>query len=54
MIKLTCSTFMPSNELNFLNKFFHIKMPKDSSVKYYEDNKDYKKKLVKDIKVSLK
>ena len=29
-------------------------MPKSSSAKYYQNNKDYKKKLIKDIKVPLK
>ena len=44
---------MSSN--NFLCFFTYIKMSKDSSVKYYQNNKkDYKKKIVKDIKVFLK
>ena len=38
------------------NKFLitHIKMSKDSSAKYYQDKKGYKKRLMKDIKVFLK
>ena len=53
---------LPSSPVN--NKslcFFHknvfafSKISKDLSAKYYQDNKkDYKKKLVKDIKVFLK
>ena len=40
MIKLTCSIFMSSNNF-FYNFFFtHIKMSKDSSVKFYQNNKE--------------
>ena len=61
MMKLTCSILMPSN--NFFYNFFYIyiffftyiKIPKDSSAKYYRNNKiRLQKKLVKDIKVVLK
>ena len=39
MIKLICSIFMFSN--NFLTIFFaYIKMSKDSSAKYYQNNKE--------------
>ena len=35
--------------------FTYIKMSKDSSAKYYRDNKErLKKRLVKDIKIFLK
>ena len=50
MRKLTCSIFMFSNI--FLTC---IKMSKDSSAKYYQNNKERRqKKFVKDIKVFLK
>ena len=40
MIKLTCSIFMSSNNF-FYNFFFtHIKTSKDSSVKFYQNNKE--------------
>ena len=29
-------------------------MPKNLSTKYYQENKDCKKKLLKDVKISLK
>ena len=39
----------------FYNFFFiYIKMSKSLWAKYYQENKDYKKKLVKDIKIFLK
>ena len=39
----------------FYNFFFiYIKMSKTLWAKYYQENKDYKKKLVKDIKIFLK
>ena len=34
--------------------FIYIKMSKTLWAKYYQENKDYKKKLVKDIKIFLK
>ena len=50
MRKLTCSIFMSSNIF-----FTRIKMSKDSSAKYYQNNKERRqKKFVKDIKVFLK
>ena len=54
IIKLTCSIFISS--YNFYIFFFtYIKMYKDSSAKYYQNNKEkLRKKLAKDIKVFLK
>ena len=54
MIKLTCSTFISSN--NFYIYFFsYKKMSKDLSGNYYRNNKEkLPKKLVKDIDVFLK
>ena len=61
MIKLTFSIFISSNKSIFLLislfKFFfvYIKISKDSSTRYYPDNKErLQEKLVKDIKVFLK
>ena len=62
MIKLTCSIFIPSNKSIFFNYFFFInffsnikKIFKDSSAKYYEDNKErLQKKPVTAVKVFLK
>ena len=53
MIKLTCSIFMSSNNY-FIIFFTDIKMSKDSSAKYYQNDKEsLQKDLVKDIKVFL-
>ena len=53
MIKLTCSIFMSSNNY-FIIFFTSIKMSKDSSAKYYQNDKEsLQKDLVKDIKVFL-
>ena len=53
MIKLTCSIFMSSNNY-FIIFFTYIKMSKDSSAKYYQNDKEsLPKDLVKDIKVFL-
>ena len=53
MIKLTCSIFMSSNNY-FIIFFTYIKMSKDSSAKYYQNDKEsLQKDLVKDIKVFL-
>ena len=61
MINLIFSIFKSLNKLNFYINFFiyfltYMKMSKDSSAKYYEDNKEKlpKEKLLKDIKVFLK
>ena len=42
---MTCSIFMSSNNFLFI-LFTYIKMSKDLSAKYYQNNKDFKKKLV--------
>ena len=53
MIKLICSIFMSSNNY-FIIFFTYIKMSKDSSAKYYQNDKEsLQKDLVKDIKVFL-
>ena len=53
MIKLTCSIFMSSNNY-FIIFFTYIKMSKDSSAKYYQNDKEsLQKDLVKDVKVFL-
>ena len=53
MIKLTCSIFMSSNNY-FIIFFTYIKISKDSSAKYYQNDKEsLQKDLVKDIKVFL-
>ena len=54
IIKLTCRIFMSFNNFSIIF-FSYIKTAKDSSVKYYQNNKErLQKKLVKDIKVFLK
>ena len=54
MIKLTCNISLSFNKFfYYLLTFFFIfvKMFKDSSARYYQDNKErHKKNLVKDIK----
>ena len=53
MIKLTCSIFMSSSNF-FIIFFTYIKTSKDSSAKYYQNNKERlgKKKIAKDISLS--
>ena len=53
-MKLTCSILMSS--INLFTKYFtYIKLSKNSSVKYYQENKGrLQKKLEKNIKVFLK
>ena len=46
MIKLTCSIFI-SSIIFFIIFFTYIKMSKNSLAKYYQENRDYKKKLIK-------
>ena len=54
MIKLTCSIFISYNNL-FIILFTNVKMCKDSSVKYHQNNKErLQKQQMKDIKVFLK
>ena len=55
MIKLTYSIFMSCNILNIF--FTYIKIPKESSARYYQNIKERlqkKKNFVKDIKVFLR
>ena len=58
---MNCNIFMSSTKSNFFMNFFYktfpiyIKFSKDSSAKYYQNNKKIlQKDLVKDIKVFLK
>ena len=46
MIKLTCSIFI-SSIIFFIIFFTYIKMSKNSLAKYYQENRDYKKKAHK-------
>ena len=43
IIKMTCTIFMSSNNF-FINLFNYIKMSKDSSAKYCQNNKERLKK----------
>ena len=53
MIELACSVLMSSN--NFFIIFSYIKIPEDSSDKYYQNNKEIlQKNLMKYIEVFLK
>ena len=53
--KFSLKIFMSSNAFFYKNSFTYIKMLKDSSAKYYQNEKEMlQKKLVKNTKVSLK
>ena len=56
MIKLTCSIFMISNNFDIIIfTYIDIKMSKDSSAEFYQNNKErLQRQFVKDIKVFLK